>query len=368
VRGIAVAVALLLGGSAAAARADEPKVSGRVFARQTLRDASLEGTGLPWRWEQQIASARLTVEYRHKKTIKTVIEVDFSDGDASLKDAYVRWRMAREWTLQAGRFKRPFSAVQLEGLWTLPVVERGLLSDLEFNTVALPMGGRSDGISLAWDPKASPVSFQLAAFQPDLLVTVDATEHVAADVYARAEMAVADDVTWGTTLAFVSYFEKPDQQEGFRHAPIAGLDLTYDRGPIRVWADVATGVDVLPFAIDVATLDLPCELDEDGGPGNCPPVELKADGGLFFAARIIASGRVKTDLRWLRTIEPFITASIVDLNTRFKDDEANEIGGGVAVRVAKPLRIQLQADHTNAGSEAPVNEVTRVMLQLGAVF
>ena len=146
-----------------------------------------------------------------------------------------------------------------------------------------------------------------------------------------------------------------------------GFDVTVKRGWLRLWADVVAGVDILPFAIDVATLDLPCELDGDGGSGSCPPVERIADRGIMVAARAIVSARFKPR-SWLRTVEPFVSASIVDLNTRFKDDEANELGIGVTARINKRFRVQLQVDRTSARSEAPVNDVTRVMVQLGAAF
>jgi hypothetical protein len=356
VRPLAIAALLLFTLSSRAAA--QPEVHGRVFARQTVSKVEVtDDIATPWLWTQEVASGRLSVEYRHKKTLKTSVEVEFSNGDATMKDVYVRWRPMRELTLQVGRFKKPISAVQLEGLWRLPVAERGLLSDLEFSGVTLPLGGRGDGIQLAFDPKQLPFEVTLAVFQPDLLVSIDATEELAADVYARVEFDVTDDVAWGVTLGAASYLEKPDKGQGFRHAPVSGTDLTISTRGFRLWADVIIGLDTLPFALDVATIDLPCDTEDM----SCPPIEFIADRGVFLATRAIASYRVKK-------VEPFVTVSLIDLNMKFKNDEARQYGVGVASKINKRLRWQLQLDRTTAADDAPVGDTTRAMLQLGAAF
>ena len=363
VRPLAIA-ALALAVLPSRAAAEKPEVHGRVFARQTVSKAKVvDDIAAPWLWNQEVASGRLSVEYRHKKVLKTTVEVEFSDGDAKMRDVYVRWRPVRAFTLQAGRFKKPISAVKLAGLWELPVVERGLLSDLEFSGVALPIGGRGDGIQFALDPPQLPFAVKLAVFQPELLVSIDATEELAADVYARVEFDVTKDVRYGVTLGAASYLEKPARGAGYRHAPVSGMDVTIATKRFRLWADVMIGIDTLPFALDVATIDLPCDTESM----SCPPVELIADRGLFAAARGVASFRFKPS-RHLRTVEPFVTASLIDLNTRFKDDEARQYGVGVTSKINKHLRWQFQLDRTTASSDAPVGDSTRAVLQLGATF
>ncbi len=366
---IAALVVAVLPSRAAA----EPEVHGRVFARQTLSKVKIvDDLEAPWLWTQDVASARLSVEYHYRSGLKTSVEVEFSGGQAKMRDVYVRWRPRRSFTLQAGRFKKPISAVQLEGLWKLPVVERGLLSDLEFGGVILPLGGRGDGIQFAFDPQDLPFAVKLAVFQPELLVGIDVTEHVPADVYARVEFDVTDDVVWGASLATVSYFEKPSQSTGFRHAPVSGLDLTIATGRFRLWADVMLGIDTLPFALDVATIDLPCYTIPGDGEDNpdvvvCPGPEVIADGGLFVAARGVASVRFKPS-RYLRTVEPFVAASFIDLNTTFKEDEALQYGFGVSSKINKRLRWQFQFDRTTAAEDAPVGDSTVFAVQLGASF
>ncbi|RMH44237.1 MAG: hypothetical protein D6689_02935 [Deltaproteobacteria bacterium] len=349
------------------ARADRLELHGRVFARQTAsRVDATDGGAAPWRWDQDVASARFGVEYRAGRRVKLSLEVEFSDGDARPKDVWVRWRPVRAVAVQAGRFKRPISAVQLAGLWDLPVVERGLLGDLEVSGVRLPVGGRGDGIRVAWTSAVMPVGVEVAAFAPDVSVAPDASRHVPVDPWARVEWRVARGVTWGTSFGLAAFYDKPDRAVNYRHAPVAGVDLAVERGLVRAWVDAIAGIDPLPFALDVATIDLPCAMGGDGS-ATCPPVELIADRGVFAAVRAVAGARVDPG-RGVRAVMPFVSATGVDLNTRFADDEVGQVGGGVAVELGRHLRWQVHAEWTVAAARAPVRDAVRAMVQLGAAF
>ncbi len=343
-------------------------MSGRVFVRQTVSKATTpEIPDAPTTFDQDVASARLSVEYRHHRTLKTAIEVELGSGEAELKDAYVRWRPLRSFGIKAGHIKRPISAIQLEGLWDLPIIERGLLSDLEFNTVKLPFGGRSTGVALEWEPRSMPVTLTLGAFEPDVAVTLDAGKELPADVYARVELAVAKKINLGASFGWVGYLLKPDKQEGYRHAPVASVDAHVRRKRFELWVDAFTGVDILPFAIDVATLDLPCTMETPDSPPVCPPAELIADRGLYIAGRAVAALRLP-GVGGARELQPFASGSIIDLNVEFVDDEVAQVGIGLAARITKRLRVQAELDRTWARDDAPAADVTAFALQLGAAF
>lgn len=367
--GLAAAAALLVTVLVPArAGAEPPELTGRLFARQSFTSASFGDEPGVWQWTQSVASARLAAKYSYRDTVKTEVEVEFSDGKGKIRDAYVRYRPTRAFSLKAGRFKKPISAVQLEGLWSLPVIERGLLDELQFGTVSLPIGGRGDGIELALDLRDLgdfPVELQLVMLQSDILTPLDVTEDLGADLYARATFAVTRDVDVGATFGWIGYLEKPERGTGFRHAPVSGIDVTVTDRFVRVWAEVIAGIDTLPFAIDVATLDLPCSVDGEGNP-VCPPFELIADRGLFVAARAVASLRFRPG--FVRILEPFAAVTVLDLNTKFTADEARQFGGGITAYFNKRLRAQLQVDRTTAKSDAPVADTTRVLFQLGSSF
>ena len=55
--------------------------------------------------------------------------------------------------------------MQLEGRWDLPSIERGVLSELAFNSVELPFGGRAVGISAEVEPRTLPVTVAGQAVQ-----------------------------------------------------------------------------------------------------------------------------------------------------------------------------------------------------------
>src|SRR5262245_2376436 len=109
----------------ATAFADHGKVEvgGRVFARGEA--ARLEGEETEA--HAAIQSARLEGKYEWS-WLRAVVELEFRDG-ADLRDVYVR-AANDTWRGQAGRFKEPISAIELESAWVLPMASRGYLHDI----------------------------------------------------------------------------------------------------------------------------------------------------------------------------------------------------------------------------------------------
>ncbi|MEM9487999.1 MAG: hypothetical protein AAGC55_02580, partial [Myxococcota bacterium] len=114
----------------AADRDPTVRLKGRVFFRNTVvrpdRLNAVTETG--WVNQLAVSSARLGVKAR-QRDLGLEIEVDseLSDGEIELRDSYVRLSPRRWLRIQAGRFKRPISAVALASKWQLPVLERGLI-------------------------------------------------------------------------------------------------------------------------------------------------------------------------------------------------------------------------------------------------
>lgn len=67
-----------------------------------------------------------TIARRHRVSVV----VDFAGGDASLKDAFIRSRLAKGFSLQVGRFKMPVGLEFLQSFSNLLLGQRGLPTDL----------------------------------------------------------------------------------------------------------------------------------------------------------------------------------------------------------------------------------------------
>ena len=80
-----------------------------------------------WTRRLDMDSARIGIEAR-LPGVRTVLEADVASS-TPIKDAYARLDGPLATRLQAGRFKAPFSARQLESSWKLPLVDRGLVND-----------------------------------------------------------------------------------------------------------------------------------------------------------------------------------------------------------------------------------------------
>ncbi|WP_242346869.1 OprO/OprP family phosphate-selective porin [Anaeromyxobacter terrae] len=79
-----------------------------------------------WTRRLDMTSARISVEARLPGVL-TVLEADVA-SKTPIKDAFARLDGPFATRLQAGRFKAPFSARQLESSWKLPLVDRGLVN------------------------------------------------------------------------------------------------------------------------------------------------------------------------------------------------------------------------------------------------
>ncbi|WP_242372823.1 porin, partial [Anaeromyxobacter sp. SG26] len=79
-----------------------------------------------WTRRLDMSSARIGIEARLPGVL-TVLEADVA-SKTPIKDAYARLDGPFSTRLQAGRFKAPFSARQLESSWKLPLVDRGLVN------------------------------------------------------------------------------------------------------------------------------------------------------------------------------------------------------------------------------------------------
>jgi hypothetical protein len=128
------------------------EVTGTVVPRFHIVD---ERGGEPSDNDSQLVflrRARAQVELQPNEHIRVVVEAELMDPGEPVRDAYARYRFSRKLELTAGYFKRPFGAMELDGVWNLLVSERGLASEflggepfLASGGTELPLTGRMAG-------------------------------------------------------------------------------------------------------------------------------------------------------------------------------------------------------------------------------
>ena len=320
---------------------------GRIFVRDTL--TRVEAGGDPvWRHDRTLDQARVFANYDRKK-LRIAFEVELAGGDAELKDTYIRIKPVDLLRIQAGRFKVPMSFIWLESKWSLPSVERGILSDIEQDNRGLPFGGiRSEGVSLELRPEMLlEPRFTVALFHNPLATSatpLDPSEDVTQDLYARLEVEPGPWLTAAASFGWVGYTTEVSAIETYEHMPMGGVELAVDGHYLRAWVEGFVGKSFL----------------------------YQADGstsGTFAAARALVAGRLRDPVGWIRRVEPYVGGSVLDPTGDEAGDRISEVIGGTSVAFTKYWRLQLEvAQRIAEGTLAPLADTTLVRLQLGAAF
>jgi hypothetical protein len=329
-----------------AAKPKEPlKVGARVYVRDTLSGIEVGGETL-WREQRTLESGRVFVDYRSTDKLRMSLEVDFAGGDAELKDTFIRYRFAPALDVIAGRFKRPVSFIGLESSWSLPQIERGLLSELRIDDQRVSFaGGRADGLALeialpgAFEPRVS-----LALFENDISrdLGIPITEALNQDVFGRAELEPVQGLHLAVAGGWVASLHRRGGAESYRHRPFGSIEGALEATWLRLWLEGMGGLNASVYV--------------DG-----------AQVGRFAAARGLVAPRL-TRLGHLRALEPFASFSWYEPSTHQKDDEMFEIMGGVALTLSRHLRLQVEGGRRFAEDAGPAADATLFRIQRGAAF
>jgi hypothetical protein len=114
-----------------------------------------------------------------------------------LRTATIEWRPSKELRLRVGRFKRPFSHLELESASTLPILRRGL-----FNGLALEdrqWGDRAIGMMASGRVAAPKLRWYLSVTNPNWSSTVDSQ---GVDVTGRVEWGALKGLVLGANAAY----------------------------------------------------------------------------------------------------------------------------------------------------------------------
>ena len=319
----------------------------RLFVRDTLTRIEI-GDEPVWRHDRAVDQARVFADYDRKK-LRIALEVELAGGDAELKDTFIRIKPVNVLRIQAGRFKVPMSILWLESKWSLPAVERGVLSELEQDNRGLPFGGiRGEGVSLELRPEVMlEPRFTAAVFHNPLATgstPLDPSEDVTQDLYARFELQPGPWLTAATSFGWVGYTSRVSAIDSYEHMPMAGVELAADSHYLRAWVEGFVGKSFL-YQADNTT------------------------SGTFAAARALIALRLRDPVGWIRHLEPYALVSVLDPTGDETGDRLSEVAGGISVAFTKYWRIQLEVARRIAeGALSPVADSTLIRLQLGAAF
>jgi hypothetical protein len=327
----------------------EFRLKGRVFVRNTVSNNG-------WTNTFELASARAGVLYRDRTYgLRVEVEAELSGRNAEVRDAYVRLDPSKHVRVQAGRFKRPISAVALASRWDLPVIERGYLNDLAVDygfsqePDELPLSGRFIGATttlrdteLPGRPELVVGVFRSAVHDQVAGTDPDWSKQFPEDVFSRLEVEPLPGFRLATSLAWVGQLETGGEQSTFRHGFVSSLDAVVDMGMFRGWFEVFTGTSTL---------------------------HLQADGralGRFQAARAIASGRVP--VTHTIYVEPYVAFQYLDGSSELDDDRIIQGGGGINVGVGEGWRLQTAVDRASVDRLLLFDSATLFQVQLATVF
>ena len=301
--------------------------------------------------------ARLGVRYRAPmRWLSAELEIDVADG-FELLDA---WALAKNdhFAARAGQFKLPFSAIEMESSFTLPMVRRGIVHDLLVDE--LEVGGRRPGV--AFGARSSGdfrPSLVLGAFQGSALTHEEPSDRdteplseTALDsqsLVARAEARV-----WDVTLG-VNYEHRvgTDLENEPSHYWTFGADAVLDTElgdhGIRVWAEVMDGASWFEHRLKpIDTYD-----------------------AIFVTGRVIAAFRFGGTRRETFYVEPYAMFAMLDPDMDLASDVLVEEAIGVNVGLWKRARLGLEAEYQKAQPNFPERylleeDTDRKALVLGA--
>lgn len=284
--------------------------------------------------------ARLGARYRAPgKWLSAQIEVDVAEG-LELMDA---WGMARtdHFSARAGHFKMPFSAIEMESSFTLPLARRGLVHDVLVDE--LEVAGRRPGVAFGARHRLGIVrpSLVIGAFQGSVLVDEDPDDR---DVELFSERALdaqsfvarAEAEIWDVT-AGVNYEHRvgTDTVLEPKHYWTFGADVVLDTElaghGLRVWAEVMDGSSWFEHRLK----------------------PLDGYDAIFVMTRFISAFRIGGTRREAFYVEPYAMFAVLDPDMDVVSDIVVEEAIGVNVGLWKRVRVGLEAEFQKAQPNFP---------------
>jgi hypothetical protein len=284
--------------------------------------------------EFDLENARLTLNWRPARWLRGQIEYDPA-MNRKLKDAFVRLR-GDLFSLRGGQFKPPLSVVAMDSRWDLPISDRGQLDDILRDSMGIV--GRRPGLQLGYQPRGGDLDvfagvFRASSVRGDRIGDGsfnDLADDWAAKVTARVQyqkrrLRLGVNADWRPA--------EPVPGEGYSRFWTLGADVAWrqrrrDAG-WRVWGEGFVGSswqDSNPFdGIDTT----------------------------FVAGQAIGAWRHGGKKRKAFYLEPYALFSVMDPDTRVRDDLLWEAAGGVNVGRWDQLRFTAEVQRRSVAPNAP---------------
>lgn len=142
------------------------------------------------------------------------------DRPLYVRTATLEYRPSREFRLQVGRFKRPFSHLELESASDLPILRRGLFNDLAIEDNE--WGDRAIGVMASGRLKAPKLRWYLSLTNPHWSTSLP-TEGT--DVMGRVEWTIVKGFVLGANAGYKHITIGDDELDDFAYGGDVSLKL-----------------------------------------------------------------------------------------------------------------------------------------------
>lgn len=219
-------------------KAVSAKVSGVFLGQALFQDEEGET-----RSEFLVEMARVKFSLKAGKRIRGVLQTELSGlvGDeqpgASLRNAYVQYKLFPELKLRMGQFKRPFSRTELTSRYALPLTTRGVGNHWLDDQGYL---GRDIGFQVAGRFKLpSRLEYSLGVFNGSGMNRRELDENGAKDASGRLEWEPVEGVTVAAhaSLKMADTGSYTDDRPGTAWS--AGGDIVLSRFGLTLWLEGA---------------------------------------------------------------------------------------------------------------------------------
>lgn len=261
-----------------------------------------------------LRQVRVSMKLQWKKRWRTRATVDFSDGiDPGsgvqyLRTAVLEYRYAPELQVVVGRYKRPFSHLELQSTGELPILNRGLLNGLIVEDAA--WGDRGIGAMVSGKHKSSHLGWHLSLTNPS------------PDNLATQGLDVIGRVTW-----------KPFEELHFGvHGGNKYLDFEEGRKHFQaVGGDVTLRVAGLEWQLEGMVADSPWR------------------GSVAYGGTTLIS--YSLPLTKHLKLQPVVFGEYADANSEYEKNESVRVQGGINLVIRDRFRIMPQVRITRALGE-----------------
>lgn len=333
-RALLVLVALLTPATASAFEIRSSTVADEGFAinfggQLYIRGRGRRPDGGETRWSSDLQRARLKTRLSYGDWIRVDIEPDFGGANADLADAYLQVMPTKELSVRVGQHKAPFGVLELESRWRMPVLTRGLVSEVVSDR--LGFGRRKFGARVRWRDKSLPLKpdVQLGAYGPQ-------GDEITEDLAALVRLRLAKKL-----YVAVTGYSRRGAATDDRRGNFAAVFVSYDRKGWYAAGEVQLGRVKLLSATGL---------------------ETGLDATMFTARGVVGRRfEIVEDFE----VEPFLAGDLIDPNASTRDDIAVAFRLGFNAHWRERLRIGAEWGRNTGQVGAIVNPSSALILFLG---